>query len=790
MPAKRRSLALKLLIVSAVAITALLAITFVAVIMQVGDRAEAMTLDQARIDAQANAMALNTEIGILSGSTRALAGMIETGLSSGTIDRAAIVQMLKPQIEKFDSVFGAWIQAAPEGIDGKNDLIRSDRAQGTNALGQLAPYWTRGDNGLELLIEENVRFDAKFYVTSANSLQSATLEPFAEVAVGGMLMTSVTQPVVVDGTLKAVVGIDIGLTSLSNLVKDQRPFGSGRVYLMSAGGKWLAAPNEAMLLQGYDASVETGTLSADAEAVQAALSSQTTTILPNVIGADGQIVYRVVHPFALAGLNSHWAIIEDVPVSVISAVVDEQTRMLVISGVVILVAVMLALFLAIRTLVQIPMRSLLGEVGRLSDGRLEDPIAGQQRSDEIGEVAVALEAFRHKLAHGRELEGTTERQRAEAEHQRHLTEGERNQTEAERAKTAETQRAVVESLGRGLEQLADGNLSYRIAEAFPGTYEALRTAYNASMARFADVVSQLRDTSGSLKQATGEILSGANDLAERTTRQAAAIEETSAAMEQLASTVNANAERAGIARSKAETVASSAEQGGDVMTQANHAMERITSSSLKISNIIGMIDDIAFQTNLLALNASVEAARAGDAGKGFAVVAVEVRRLAQSAASASSDVKALIEQSSNEVKDGSRLVSEASARLVAMLSDVRENTRIVKEIAEASQEQSGAIREVSTAIRQMDEMTQHNAALVEETNAAIEQTEAQANELDDIVAVFIVDQSDARTSRSAARPQPAAAPTGARAVQSKLPGASRSYLTEGSSAIKQDWNEF
>ncbi|MEO9300021.1 methyl-accepting chemotaxis protein, partial [Devosia alba] len=143
--------------------------------------------------------------------------------------------------------------------------------------------------------------------------------------------------------------------------------------------------------------------------------------------------------------------------------------------------------------------------------------------------------------------------------------------------------------------------------------------------------------------------SGANDLSERTTRQAATIEETSASMEQLATTVLANAERAHDASSAASNVTRTAEEGGQVMGQATEAMTRITESSGKISNIIGLIDDIAFQTNLLALNASVEAARAGDAGKGFAVVAVEVRRLAQSAASASADVKVLIEQSASEV---------------------------------------------------------------------------------------------------------------------------------------------
>ena len=300
-------------------------------------------------------------------------------------------------------------------------------------------------------------------------------------------------------------------------------------------------------------------------------------------------------------------------------------------------------------------------------------------------------------------------------------------------------RQAVAAVGAGLKQLAEGNLTQTIETTFQAEFEDLRHALNSTVARFAEVVGQLRATSRSIKAATGEILSGANDLSERTTRQAATIEETSAAMEALAGTVASNARMAKDAAGKALAVSHTAEQSGAVMTQANAAMERITSSSAKISNIIGMIDDIAFQTNLLALNASVEAARAGDAGKGFAVVAVEVRRLAQSAASASSDVKALVELSATEVRGGSQLVSDAASRLADMLEAARQNSALVEGIARASGDQATAIEEVSTAVRTLDEMTQHNAALVEETNAAIEQTEAQAQTLDQIVDIFVID---------------------------------------------------
>ncbi|WP_421760364.1 methyl-accepting chemotaxis protein [Devosia sp.] len=313
------------------------------------------------------------------------------------------------------------------------------------------------------------------------------------------------------------------------------------------------------------------------------------------------------------------------------------------------------------------------------------------------------------------------------------------------ATEAVARRRAVEALGKYLEDLSQGDLTLSINEHFMGALDKSRIAFNNTVMQFRQIVENLQATSGTLRVATGEILSGANDLAERTTRQAATIEETSAAMEQLAHMVNTNAERADDASVNAEAVAKAAVDGGRVMEQANSAMERITASSGKISNIIGMIDDIAFQTNLLALNASVEAARAGEAGKGFAVVAVEVRRLAQSAAEASTEVKTLIQQSASEVQAGSRLVSEATSNLSKMVDAVQRNSDLMRSISTESNQQASSIGEITVAIRQMDEMTQHNAALVEETNAAIEQTEAQAVELDKLAAGFHIEAPQRRT---------------------------------------------
>ncbi|WEK04440.1 MAG: methyl-accepting chemotaxis protein [Candidatus Devosia phytovorans] len=339
---------------------------------------------------------------------------------------------------------------------------------------------------------------------------------------------------------------------------------------------------------------------------------------------------------------------------------------------------------------------------------------------------------------------------------------------------------IIAQLSSSLAKMAEGDLSGRIDTEFTGEYEQLRQAFNRSLSRLLDIVSSLRSTSRSLKNATGEILAGANDLSERTTKQAATIEETSASVEQLSSAVHANADRAATASQKAKAVATSATEGGSVMSQANTAMDAIESSSAKISNIIGLIDDIAFQTNLLALNASVEAARAGDAGKGFAVVAVEVRRLAQSAAQASSEVKVLIEASASEVKAGSRLVGQVASKLKDIVTGAQESSALIDSIAQANSEQSSSLGEVSVAVRLMDEMTQHNAALVEETNAAIEQTEAQASELDHIVEIFKLDE------KMPLSPPARSAPP----VQSSVSRYKPALRTVGNAAVSEDWNEF
>jgi methyl-accepting chemotaxis protein len=406
--------------------------------------------------------------------------------------------------------------------------------------------------------------------------------------------------------------------------------------------------------------------------------------VPMETGSDNFRGHSVIAAAAPADITAtqSWAVMAVMDRSEIFAPVARLYQtMLIIGGGLLLIVAIVAVFLA-RNLTK-PITSLTAGMKKLAQGDLDVENRYAGRRDEIGEMADAVEVFR---ANARRVEVMSEDERAAAEARveeralmmRNLQRAfgqvvdaavkgdfSRRVTadfpDAELNSLADSVNNLVDTVDRGLNEtgevlsaLANSDLSRRVVGDYEGAFGRLRDDTNNVCDTLSDTMQGLRHTSRTLKTATGEMLSGANDLNERTSKQGQTIEETSSAMGQLATTVGENAKRAESASAKARAVSQAATEGGVVMSKATDAMERITASSGKISNIIGLIDDIAFQTNLLALNASVEAARAGEAGKGFAVVAVEVRRLAQSAAQASSEVKGLIEQSGTEVTSGSR----------------------------------------------------------------------------------------------------------------------------------------
>ena len=295
---------------------------------------------------------------------------------------------------------------------------------------------------------------------------------------------------------------------------------------------------------------------------------------------------------------------------------------------------------------------------------------------------------------------------------------------------------------RMLSALADGNLNERITTDYQGAFGQLKNDANATAEKLSQIVVQIQNASELISQAASEISDGSTDLSERTEQQASSLEETAASMHAVSSTVKDNAQSAGEANKLAQEASQIADDGGAVVGNAVKAMSDIETASRKISDIIGVIDEIAFQTNLLALNAAVEAARAGDAGKGFAVVATEVRSLAQRSSQASKEIKELISDSNNMVKNGVDMVNKAGGSLHEIVTSIKRVAELVAGIATASRQQSGSLSEINSAVSQMDEMTQKNAALVEQSAAAAKSMEEQSRDLIDLITFFNFDGQD------------------------------------------------
>jgi methyl-accepting chemotaxis protein len=314
---------------------------------------------------------------------------------------------------------------------------------------------------------------------------------------------------------------------------------------------------------------------------------------------------------------------------------------------------------------------------------------------------------------------------------------------------------TMEDLAHMFGALAEGDFSRRITADYQGIFGVLKTDANAMADRIASTISEIKSVGSEVANAAAEISTSTTDLSQRTEEQAASLEQTSASMEQMSATVKKNAENALQANQLTSGSRDVADRGGKVVAKAVDAMARIEDSSRKISDIIGVIDEIARQTNLLALNAAVEAARAGDAGRGFAVVASEVRSLAQRSSQAAKDIKVLITNSSSQVQEGVGLVNQAGTSLTEILASIKQVADIVAEIASASHEQSTGIDQINKALTQMDEVTQQNSALVEENAASAKTLEHQSETMNEKVAFFKLD--DRADSHVAKAPTPAPA---------------------------------
>ncbi|UWQ64509.1 cache domain-containing protein [Leisingera caerulea] len=404
----------------------------------------------------------------------------------------------------------------------------------------------------------------------------------------------------------------------------------------------------------------------------------------------------------------------------------------VLGGGLLLLAV--AAFFITRSVTR-PLTGLKNRMTALADGDTDSGIPSSGARNELGEIARAVDVFRQALIRQKDME--QEQQALDV-----------------------TRSGVVEALSSKLSDLSHGDLTAQITETFPAEYEQLRRDFNSTAQTLSQTVEQVIAAADSIRSGAGEISQASDDLSHRTESQAATLEETAAALDELTASVKSAAEGARSVEATMEDAKREAETSGEVVQSAVSAMTEIEQSSNQISQIIGVIDDIAFQTNLLALNAGVEAARAGEAGRGFAVVASEVRALAQRSSDAAMEIKTLISNSSGQVERGVELVGKAGEALQSIVSQVNHISELVSGIAEGAAEQSTGLAEINTGVTQLDQVTQQNAAMVEESTAAGQLLKEDATRLTGLVAHFKIPgtRAAARAQAAAVPAQPAAAP--------------------------------
>jgi len=420
------------------------------------------------------------------------------------------------------------------------------------------------------------------------------------------------------------------------------------------------------------------------------------------------------------------------------------TWCLLAAGLVAATVTFFALFISARVLGGLS--GLKSAINQIVQGQNPQSIPGMNRTDEIGEMAAAVVAFRDASRDRKRLED-------EAAVSNQKNEQRLSELEASHERATREQVLVLQQMETALGQLSNGVLTHRIDKQFPHELEKLRHDFNVAAENLETLIQRVLDSAQIISAGSNDITNTADNLASRTEQQAASLEETTAAVALVTTTVRKTAEGAEAARAVVGKAVADAAASRAVVERAVKAMSAIETSSREINQIIGVIDEIAFQTNLLALNAGVEAARAGDAGRGFAVVASEVRALAQRSAEAAKEIKNLISTSTQGVEEGVKMVDQAGQALQHIADQVADVNSIVGEISTATREQAKTLHEVNATVARIDQMTQQSAAMVEESTAASHNLASEARTLTSLTMNFKVAKlaSDRRTpSRYAA----------------------------------------
>jgi len=694
----RLHIAGKLMTVAGLAIASLLLVGFTAVVLEAGSVAGDLSHKSAIAQADAEGNRVKADVAAFESTARALASTIGNMHASGARDRGVVTALLKTDLLKSKVALGAWTIISPNQWDGP-DAGKSG-LPGSSKSGGFSPYWVKTNGALtQAPNDEADQYTQSYFRKAFDSGKGAIVDPYSW-AVNGttVMMTSITYPVRSGNRVIGVAGVDMELGGVSTRLSQLKPFGTGRVMLVSSAGTWIANPDPAKLSKEYD--------QPGLEEIKAALASGEDRVLPN-LDIAGVATRRVIHPIVLDGLNSSWALILDVPEATIAAPARSMAWHLVLGGLVIVAAVLASLFYAAGGIIGRPMAKLSGAVDRLAKGE-NCAIPELDRSDEIGTMARAADVFRQAAA-----------DRAEADR-----------------RSAEEQKIVTSAVGNGLDALRRGDLTREITEAFPAGYAALKDNFNAALGELRRMIGAVADSAGGIQTGSQEIAQASEDLARRTEANAASLEETSAALVQIDQRLRTSATASSQTVVRADEALSTVSGGRAIAGEAVSAMDRVSHSAKGIDQVIEGVDKIAFQTRVLAMNAAVEAGRAGDAGRGFAVVADLVSALAIRAEEEAKRARDQLTATQIDIGTAVDAVQRVDSAFENISDGVGEVHQLLGQMAQDNQAQSSAISQISVAISTMDTSTQQNAAMVEQTSAAARNLTTEARSLNDQAARF------------------------------------------------------
>ena len=498
------------------------------------------------------------------------------------------------------------------------------------------------------------------------------------------------------GVIAVQLSIDDMQASIANTISDT----NDEIYLVSSDGRARSNATQPNVLSLLDPIVAKTQVEAAANGAPA--------FFDKVNGIRNETVSAYVLPVNAFG--NEWSVVVELSRKETDAALDAfvwRAIFFFFGGITVSVAIGYAIAASITR----PLRAFASDMEDVGNEIFDSQIDGLGRRDEIGSLSRSLQGFKDKLMVSRDASDLIAEKRREQEE-------------------------VVSLLEDGLKGLAKGDLTVRLQSPFPTEYEALRQDFNATIESMSDLIRLIVENSSEIHARAEEISASSGDLSHRTENQAATLEQTAAALDELTSSVRQAAESASEVEGVVTGARKDTEESGAVVSEAVDAMSMIRKSSQEISQIIGVIDDIAFQTNLLSLNAGVEAARAGDAGRGFAVVASEVRALAQRSSEAAKQIKSLITSSAEQVENGVGLVNRTGDVLGSIISRVSDIDALITDIASGAREQSIGLGEINVGMSQLDQVTQQNAAMVEEATAAVTTLKNEAASLSQTVTHF------------------------------------------------------